>query len=97
MCASTKLAAGTQKQRAGNKQQKRPTGTQKLSLKQSSSLEPRDVPLADRFFSAVTGYPFPLGPFFEVGTLKTVWMSTCDLCFPCNALFSPMLADHHAL
>ena len=81
MCASTKLAAATHKLRPGNKQQKRLTGTQKISLKQSSSLEPRDVPLADRFFSAVTGYPFPLGPFFEVGrcTLTIDWrpMSMC--------------------
>ena len=99
ICASTKLAAGTQKLRPGSKQQKRLTGTQKLSLRQSSSLEPRDVPLADRFFSAVTGYPFPLGPFFEVSqcTLMTDWRPTLLRPPPALPSRSPMLASQQAL
>ena len=85
MCASTKLAAGTQKLRPGSKQQKRLTGTQKISLRQSSSLEPGDVPLADRFFSAVTGYPFPLGPFFEVGQCTNQLEADADVRSSCIA------------
>ena len=58
----TKAAQQTQKIKSNSKQSS--TG------KGSGQVEIDEVPLLDRFHVSVTGFPFPLGPFFQRRTIR---------------------------
>ena len=38
--------------------------------KSKGQVEPEEVPFWDRFHVSVTGFPFPLGPFFQRRTIR---------------------------